>query len=254
MDHPSEWWQSFFSGPVVDFVLDSRDRQTTRDEADFIEQSLGIQPGDKLLDVPCGGGRLAMELAGRGYQVTGLDLCAELLQSAGRQASERNLDINWITGDMRELSWRGEFDAAYCFWSSFGYFDEAENAAFLKAVSRSLKPGATFLLDTPLIETRLPEMEAQERVWWPVGNLLALEERNFDHRTSRVESEWTFVRDGQTERKFLSLRLYTYRELSLLLDQAGFGNLQAYGSLDWDPFGLGSTWLYLVATKLTGPS
>lgn len=254
MDQPSEWWQSFFTGPVVDFVRDSRDRQATRDEADFIEQSLGTQPGDKLLDVPCGGGRLALELAGRGYQVTGLDLSAELLQSAGRQAAEKRLDINWIAGDMRELSWREEFDAAYCFWSSFGYFNEAENAAFLKAVSRALKPGATFLLDTPLIETRLPEMEAQERIWWPVGDMLALEERSFDHRTSRVESDWTFVRDGQIERKFLSLRLYTYRELSMLLEQAGFGNHQAYGSLDWDPFGLGSTWLYLVTTKLTDPA
>ena len=108
-------------------------------------------------------------------------------------------------------------------------------------------------MDTPLIETRLPEMEAQERVWWPVADLLALEERGYDHVTSRVESQWTFVRGGQTEKKRLSLRLYTYRELIGLLEQAGFGNHQAYGSLDWEPFGLGSTWLYLVTTKLSDP-
>ena len=73
-----------------------------------------------------------------------------------------------------------------------------------------------------------------------------------------MESKWTFIRDGQqgaqTTKKLLSLRLYTYRELSHLLEQAGFADHQAYGSLDWEPFGLGSTWLYLATTKFTDPA
>ena len=120
----------------------------------------------------------------------------------------------------------------------------------MRAVSDALKPGARFLLDTPLVETRLPEMEAEPRVWWRVGDLHALEERRFDHVNSRVESEWTFMIDGRVEKKSLSLRLYTYHELGAMLEQAGFGNHQAFGSLDLEPFGLGSTWLYLVTTKL----
>jgi hypothetical protein len=108
-------------------------------------------------------------------------------------------------------------------------------------------------MDTPLIETRLPEMESQERVWWPVGDVLALEERSFNHVTSRVESQWTLIQGGHVENKHLSLRLYTYRELCGLLEQAGFGNHRAYGSLDWEPFGLGSTWLYLLTAKVGDP-
>ena len=258
MNDQPEWWRDFFSGPVLDFVRFSRDLETTLEEANFIEQSLELQPGDKILDVPCGGGRLALELARRGYQVTGVDISSELLDSARSKAEDETLQVTWKQGDMRDLPWREVFDAAICCWSSFGYFDESENAAFLKAVSLTLKPGALFLLDTPLIETRLPEMEAQERIWWPVGDLRALEERDFDHETSRVESKWTFIRDGQqgaqTTKKLLSLRLYTYRELSHLLEQAGFADHQAYGSLDWEPFGLGSTWLYLATTKSTDPA
>ena len=86
-----------------------------------------------------------------------------------------------------------------------------------------------------------------------MGDLLALEERTFDHVTSRVESEWTLVKDGQTEKKSLSIRLYTFRELSLLLERTGFADHRAYGSLDREPFGLGSTWLYLVTTKVSQP-
>ena len=157
----------------------------THAEANFVEQALGVPQGAQVLDVPCGGGRLALEMAARGYQVTGVDISPRLLETAQRSSQEQNLEVAWECRDMRELPWKSEFNAAFCFWSSFGYFDEPGNAEFLRAVSRCLKPGATFLLDTPLIETRLPEMEAQERVWWPVDDLLALEERSFDHETSR---------------------------------------------------------------------
>jgi SAM-dependent methyltransferase len=248
-----DWWRDFFSGSVLDFVLHSRDEAKTRAEADFIQQTLGLPVPARILDVPCGGGRLSLELASRGYQVAGVDISLPLLETARAQADARGLPINWEHRDMRDLPWRGEFDGAYCFWSSFGYFDEQGNAEFLRAVSHALKPGAPFLMDTPLIETRLPEMEAQERIWWPVGDLLALEERSFDHVSSRVESQWTIIRDGQAEGKHLSLRLYTYRELCGLLEQAGFGNHRAYGSLEWEPFGLGSTWLYMLTTKLGDP-
>jgi SAM-dependent methyltransferase len=202
------------------------------------------------LDVPCGGGRLSLELAARGYRPTGVDIAQSLLDQGQAQANARGLAVDWACRDMRDLPNTEKFDAALCWWSSFGYFDEAGNLDFLKAVAKSLKPGAPLLLDTPLVETRLPEMIAEERVWWPVGDLLALEERTFDHVTSRVESEWTLVRGGQVEKKLLSLRLYTYRELTQLLEEAGFAGHQAYGSLEWEPFELGAPWLYLLTRKV----
>ena len=250
MSDQISWWQDFFSGSALDFVKDSRDEEQTQEEADFIQQALGLPIDAKILDVPCGGGRLSLEMASRGYQVTGVDFSLPLLEAARVKADAQHAAINWERRDMRDLPWPGEFDGAVCFWSSFGYFDEQGNADFLNAVSNALKPGARLILDTPLVETRLPEMEAEARVWWPVGDLLALEDRSFDYVNSRVESEWTFVHHGKVEKKSLSLRLYTYRELCYLLEQAGFGKHQAYGTLDWEPFVLGSTWLYMVTTKL----
>ena len=215
-----------------------------------MQQALGLPLNSKILDVPCGGGRISLEIASRGYRVTGVDISEPLLEVARHKADAQRLAINWERRDMRDLPWLGEFDGAVCFWSSFGYFDEPGNADFLSAVHNALKPGARFLLDTPLLETRLPEIEAEPRVWWRTGNLFALEERRFDHENSRVESEWTFLHDGQIEKKSLSFRLYTYRELRSLLEQAGFGNHLAFGTLDLEPFTLSSTWLYLVTSKL----
>ena len=249
-DDQPEWWHEFFSGSALDFVRQARDAEDTAEEANFVQEALGLPLGASILDVPCGGGRLTLELAARGYRVTGVDFSEPLLRPARAEAKARGLDVEWHHADMRQLPGTAEFDGALCFWNSFGYFDERGNADFLRAISSTLKPGAPFLLDTPLLETRLPEMESQERVWWPVGDMLALEERSFDHANSRILSKWTFVQEGRVETKSLSLRLYSYRELTRLLEQAGFGNHRAYASLEWEPFELGARWLYLVTTKM----
>ncbi|MFQ6028933.1 MAG: SAM-dependent methyltransferase [Dehalococcoidia bacterium] len=125
MSNRPEWWREFFTGLVLDFVQESRVRETTQAEADFIEETWQLPPGARILDVPCGGGRLALELAARGYRVTGVDIAQPLLDRAEAQAVARGLTVDWECRDMRDLSWEGEFDAALCWWSSFGYFDEA---------------------------------------------------------------------------------------------------------------------------------
>ena len=246
----ADWWREFFSGDALEFVRSSRDEERTRAEAGFIHEAMGLPVGSKVLDVPCGSGRIALELAASGYEVTGVDMSQPLLDDGRAKADARRLPIRWQCGDMRDLPWAEEFDGAACFWNSFGYFDEQGNIDFLEAVSRALKPGAPFVLDTPLIENRVPEILEEPRVWWRVGDLLVLEERLFDHETSRVESDWTFIRDGRRKTKRLSLRLYTYRELALLLEHAGLGERRAYGSLDFEPFETGSRWLYMVTRKL----
>lgn len=273
-----DWWQDFFSGPALDFVRDFYESSDPILESIFVERALGLTSGARVLDVPCGAGRWSVQLAAMGYDVTGVDLSRELLEMADLVASDRlrwdprasrtgangGLPVSWERRDMRDLPWEAEFDAVLCVWNSFGYFDEDGNAEFLRAVSRALKPGGRFLLDTPIMETYVAEMEARDKDWWQTKEgLLALEDRWYDHATSRAESQWTFINDGEVERKRLSVRLYTYRELAALLEEAGFGNHQAYSSAfgdmershewEWDPFELGAPALCMVTTKLTDP-
>jgi cyclopropane fatty-acyl-phospholipid synthase-like methyltransferase len=146
---PDEWWQTFFAGHWLDVQRVFKAERTTA-EADFIERVLKLQPGAAVLDVPCGEGRLSVELASRGYRLTGVDITEALLADARRTAAERRLDVAWHRRDMRDLPWREDFDGAYCFWGSFGYFDDEGNRAFLEAVARALKPGGRFLMDRRL--------------------------------------------------------------------------------------------------------
>lgn len=197
--------------------------------------------------MPCGEGRLTLELASHGYQMTGADITPVLLGEARHKAAERQLKIAWEHHDMRDLPWNGEFDGAFCFWGSFGYFDDDGNRKFLEAVSRVLKPGAGFLIEVPnLAEAILPRF--QERGWTQVGEILVLEERRYDHVHSRINVEWTFVLKGNMEKRVSSMRVYTYQEPCRLLAQAGLAKCEEYGSLDLQPWRLGQT-LYLVATK-----
>ncbi len=103
-----EWWKDFFSDRLLDVLRQSKTVENTLAEADFIEKTIRITPPAKVLDVPCGGGRLSIELAARGHKVTGVDVTQSLLDDADRNAKERHLDIKWEHRDMRNLPWQQE--------------------------------------------------------------------------------------------------------------------------------------------------
>ena len=202
-----EWWESFYTGLWLEFVRSLKiDEDKTRAEADFIEKVLQLAPQAKVLDVPCGKGSHSLELASRGYHVTGVDLTLPFLDEARRKATERQLEIVWEHRDMRDLPWQDEFDGAFCFGGSFAYFDEESNAELLKAVCQAIRPGATFLVDTHIAETLLPGF--QERNWRRMEDTLILEERCYDHVHSRIDVEWTIVREGKMAKRLSSIRIY----------------------------------------------
>lgn len=244
----NQWWEKFFSGVCSDVQFESKTEEQTRAEVDFIQKVLQLMPKAKVLDVPCGKGRHSIELSRRGHQVTGVDITLHFLNDAYRKAVEQRLEINWEHRDMSDLPWREEFEGAFCFWGSFGYFDDNGNADFLKAISHVLKRSAKFLLDTHVTETLLPTL-FQKRAWKKVDKTLILEERHYNHTTGRTNTEWTFIQEGKEFRKSTSIRLYTCRELSQLFERFGLVDLKYYGSLSGEAFHLGSPRLYLVATK-----
>jgi len=151
---------------------------------------------------------------------------------------------------MRDIAWHEEFDGAFCFGNSFGYYDDEGNAAFLKAVWRSLKAGGRFVLEYPMVlEARLPNF--QERGWFQLGNIFFLEDERYDPVRGRIVTEYTFIQDGKVVKRMASHRTYTYREVCELLEASGFVDVQAQGLLKEEPFRLGSESLLLVAGKKT---
>jgi SAM-dependent methyltransferase len=244
----TDWWRSFFSGPAVEFWLQAVPEEQTRQEADYIQERLRVAAPARILDVPCGGGRHSLALAARGYRMTGVDLSPEFLATARSAAAGREANIEWHQREMRDLPWREEFDGAFSFGNSFAYDTEEGNAAFLKAVANVLKPGARFLLDTSYVtEILLPAL--QERGWYQTGDILTLSERRYEPASGRLHVDYIWIRDGRSEKRSMSARLYSYRELVGLLQEAGFTDVEGVSSLTGEPFRLGSRRLLMTATR-----
>ncbi len=240
-----------FSGLMLDALRQTKNRELSRAEASLIERLLQLSIPAHVLDVPCGNGRIALELAARGFRITGVDTARPFLEEAQRAADERRLSsaVTFVERDMRDLPWRAAFDGAFCFWESFGYFDEAGNRAFLEAVASALKPRARFVLDTHVVETLLSR--AHQRNWSRFEDgLLALEEFEYDHVSGTVTRRWIFSRGRHTEERALTFRLYAYRELAALVEAAGFSVVEAYDYLTLEPFRLGASRLVLVVARV----
>ena len=219
MNTQATWWESFFQGVAVDLWLEAMPPEHTAREADALAEALAVPVGAEVLDVPCGAGRLSLALARRGYSMTAVDWSAEFLAHA--RSGDADSGVRWEQRDMRDLPWRAHFDAAFCVGNSFGYLDDEGNATFLAALASALKPGARFVLETPMvIENLLGHL--QDRAWWKVGEIYLLVVNTYDHRTTRLEIEYTFVANGRVEVRRGSHRAYSYRELVALIEAAGF--------------------------------
>ena len=219
MDVQANWWEHFFEGLPVKLWLEALSHEHTESEADAIARWLSAPLGADLLDVPCGGGRLSLALAERGYRLTGVDVSREFLEHA--RSCDDTERVSWEHREMRDLPWPGRFDGAFCVGNSFGYLDDEGNAAFLRAVASSLKPGARFILETPMVLENLLG-HIRDRSWWQVGNVHLLVENRYDHQRSRLEIDYTFVSDGRVETRSGSHRAYSFRELVQLIEAAGF--------------------------------
>jgi len=223
------WYEEVFDEDYLRTLPFMTPEQTGR-EAGFIRDCLSAPRDGELLDVACGYGRHALELAQQGFRMTGLDLSLPLLIRAADDAQRRSLAVNFVHADMREMSFVDQFDAAYCVLSSFGYFDEETNLRVATAVCRALKPGGRFLLD--IINRDYIVGDLPSRVWWEGAGCVVLEEVDFNYHTSRVLIRRSVVfGNGRQSEQEISMRAYSLHEVGKLLRQAGLRVLQVSGSL-----------------------
>lgn len=214
------WWEDLFNDDFIRTMAKLTDGQIGR-EVDFIEESLGCEAGAMVLDLACGTGRHAVELASRGYQVVGFDLSLSMLARASDEAQDRKQKINFVQGDMREMTFDETFDGVYSWNTSFGYFDEEKNAAIVAKVHRALKKGGQFLLDVVNRDNII--RQSPSLAWYEGDGCICMDEMHIDWITSRMKVKRTLMMDdGRTKEIEYSIRVYSLHELGKLLHDNGF--------------------------------
>ncbi|MHB9108358.1 MAG: SAM-dependent methyltransferase [Armatimonadota bacterium] len=217
--------------------------ETGEEDAPFILDALALKPGDRVLDAPCGAGRISVPLARAGCRMTGEDLQSEHIAQAERRFAAEGLAGEFVVGDLRTLDYDGVFDAVINWGGSFGYFSDAGNADVLARLARALKPGSRLLIEQRHREytlrhfrsSRVGEIHSQQNCW--------------NAETQRVEGTWT-IHDPSSERQcFSTVRLYTPVQFRRLIAHAGLIWETAYGGLDGSPLTRGSRRMYVVARK-----
>jgi SAM-dependent methyltransferase len=206
---------------------------------DALERLTGIEAGASVLDACCGPGRHSIELASRGYRVTGVDITETYLEAARESAAGLALPLEFINADIRTFVSPERFDLAINLYTSFGYFSSPEEDFIaLGNIRRSLRTGGVFVLETNGKETAVrdfTEGESFERSGWTVRT-----EYEVVGAWEGLRNRWILSRadpldpEGKVEtidRSFV-LRLYSATELRALLLQAGFSTVELYGSLE----------------------
>jgi SAM-dependent methyltransferase len=202
--------------------------QATQAEAEFVINAMNLAPGANVLDLGCGYGRHAMELAARGFHVVGLDLSTPLLVRGGEEAHRRGLTINFVRGDMRELDFENQFDGVYCLFSTFGYFDDETNKKTLQNVARALKPNGKVLVE--ILNRDYVIADLPTRVWWEGDGCVVLEEVELNYFSSRIQVNRSVVfDDGRQLEQEISVRGYSLHEVGKLMHAAGFRVLEVSG-------------------------
>ncbi len=221
------WWEEVFSEDFIRTMDQAKPTYIQR-EVNFIEESLGVEKGAVVLDLACGTGSHAVELASRGYSVVGFDLSLAMLARASDEAQERGQKLNFLQGDMREMAFEEMFDGIYCWSTSFGYFDEEKNIEVLARTHRALRHGGMLLIDIinrDFIAPRQPSL-----VWFEGDGCVCMDEMHVDFFTSRLKVKRTVMfEDGRTREVDYSIRVYNLHELGKMMHDVGFRVVQVTG-------------------------
>lgn len=255
MQQNTEWYTDERFWSVLYPYMFTEERFAMAEEEIDRVLALAQPSGQRALDLCCGPGRHALELARRGFAVTGVDASGFLLDRAMERAHAQQDalqgSLRWAPGDMREFNPRGEeqFDLAINLFSSFGYFaNDAENNRALGTLWRSLAPGGVAVLEMISKEYLARALQPTLTTEFKDGTL-QVARHWIEDGFSRIRNEWLLIRGSMVERFHFSTQLYTGVELRDRLLAEGFAEVRLFGNLLGEPLGTTTTRVVAVARK-----
>ncbi len=231
--------------------------QYDRMVVEFCIDTLGLEPGREVLDIACGAGVHSIEFAKAGLKATAFDLAESLVRAGMQRAQEEGVEVDFYTGDMREMDYHERFHAAVILSHSFGFFDHEGNMAVLRGAYNALRAGGRLLLDL-MNPYNLPRFH---KTWTKVaGGYLLNEAHVLDAASGILRGRPATFIDVENARIVVmnedammnnNIRMYTAHEIRELLADTGFNKVELYGQnkLPRTPYSADSQRMVVVAEK-----
>lgn len=225
---------------------------------DWFMEALGLATGSRVLDVTCGPGLYALELAGRGCTVTGVDFSPAAITYARTLAEEAGLAgrCRFIEQDVRKMAPDpAGYDAALLIYGQLGVFTPEEAHHLLQTIAGALRPGGRLCVEL-LNKERVSK---EDRSWWYTGNsglwgdspFLCLGETIWypDESISLDRYYLLYLETGEMQEITVADQIYGVVEVHDILRAAGFRSVQAYPESAGLPLHDAREWVLYIAEK-----
>lgn len=225
------------------WTLDIQNQSWVEDtgrQVDFIIRALHLKGGEKILDLACGFGRHSLELARRGFSVTGVDITPSYIRFAKEKAQKEGLSADFLCCDIRETRFNHEFDVVLNMADgAIGYLEnDAENRKIFASVSQALKVGGKHFMDIMnggyadshfpcrLWEAGQKGLTLSEFEWNPETRVLLYGQLDFEYGKPISKPE---ISEGSP------IRLYTLAEIKDILSSVEIDVIDSYSDYDGTP-------------------
>ena len=227
-------------------------------QIDWLWRKLDLGVDRRVLDITCGPGLYAVELARRGCHVTGIDFSPASIRHARKLAGDAGVAdrCTFVEADLRSTPLPGRaYDAALFLYGQLGVFPRAEARRLLREAADRLLPGGRLCVEL-LDPVRI---DRNNGTWWYTDDtglwgdapFLHLGERFWDEetQTSTERFQVLHLETGQLDEVVLSDAAYTQEEMTEALRESGFREIEAHAAWDGLPLYDAREWLVYVARK-----
>ncbi|MDE0723949.1 MAG: class I SAM-dependent methyltransferase [Alphaproteobacteria bacterium] len=230
------WWADFYDDVFADVMLEHEVHDPEYEQTiSFLEKELKVKLGDTIFDQCCGVGAVSMGLARKGKNLIGVDQCDSYIQRAKGNAEKEAVQAEFYTGDAFEFKPNRICDAAFNWYTSFGYSQSDEqNKEMLKRSYEAIKEGGMFALDfSNIIDGFMKSNPCKViRRETPNGEVTLLHEYGMNVETGMYKQTWTFFSaDGSKKVHHGGAKMYLPSRIRELLEEVGFINIKMFGGV-----------------------
>lgn len=234
----NDWWETFFDQDYLRIWGQVFTEEVNTKQAAELWSLLDLNPGCRVLDAPCGWGRLSRRLALLGAMVLGVDQSEILLTAAEAQRGELPAEqLRYLRHDLRKTLSETGFDVACNIFTSFGYGTEEEDVATFRTLRGALRPGGRVVVETNHRDMLCAFISrgSKASMRMPDGTLF-IDDPDFDAISGVVSLNWYWSGPAGSGEKHAKWRCYTPTQIVGLLERAGLRFVGAYKGLSKTPY------------------